>query len=99
MPGVWISMDQRPVCACVCDRLREQLSLGVQYWGMQTGFHPPYQLGWNNLGQLNGSQVSRVCSGPQRGGHMGWNTGAGAMVIRSEERRVGKECRSRWSPH
>ena len=24
---------------------------------------------------------------------------AGAMVARSEERRVGKECRSRWSPY
>ena len=26
-------------------------------------------------------------------------TGAGAALIRSEERRVGKECRSRWSPY
>ena len=25
--------------------------------------------------------------------------GAGEMPIRSEERRVGKECRSRWSPY
>ena len=25
--------------------------------------------------------------------------GAGAIVVRSEERRVGKECRSRWSPY
>ena len=24
---------------------------------------------------------------------------AGIMTIRSEERRVGKECRSRWSPY
>src|SRR2546422_9126858 len=24
---------------------------------------------------------------------------AGAIVVRSEERRVGKECRSRWSPY
>ena len=23
----------------------------------------------------------------------------GALIIRSEERRVGKECRSRWSPY
>ena len=27
------------------------------------------------------------------------NTEAGADVLRSEERRVGKECRSRWSPY
>ena len=25
--------------------------------------------------------------------------GAGKSTIRSEERRVGKECRSRWSPY
>ena len=25
--------------------------------------------------------------------------GASARVVRSEERRVGKECRSRWSPY
>ena len=25
--------------------------------------------------------------------------GVEALVIRSEERRVGKECRSRWSPY
>ena len=23
----------------------------------------------------------------------------GALLVRSEERRVGKECRSRWSPY
>ena len=27
------------------------------------------------------------------------NTKTGAVVLRSEERRVGKECRSRWSPY
>ena len=26
-------------------------------------------------------------------------THPGAIVLRSEERRVGKECRSRWSPY
>ena len=26
-------------------------------------------------------------------------TGMGAVTPRSEERRVGKECRSRWSPY
>ena len=25
--------------------------------------------------------------------------GASALTVRSEERRVGKECRSRWSPY
>jgi len=38
--------------------------------------------------------------GPEPGGtyrgHYGVNV---AKVLRSEERRVGKECRSRWSPY
>ena len=29
----------------------------------------------------------------------GFTGSAGTAVIRSEERRVGKECRSRWSPY
>src|SRR5690348_18319900 len=36
-------------------------------------------------------------------GHDGWITNFGDLVpltiLRSEERRVGKECRSRWSPY
>src|SRR5690554_674483 len=32
-------------------------------------------------------------------GELGLLFTPGAMVIRSEERRVGKECRSRWSPY
>src|SRR2546430_14324443 len=28
-----------------------------------------------------------------------WEVGAGLVPGRSEERRVGKECRSRWSPY
>ena len=28
-----------------------------------------------------------------------WDTETGKVLIRSEERRVGKECRSRWSPY
>ena len=29
----------------------------------------------------------------------GIDRASGLVVIRSEERRVGKECRSRWSPY
>src|SRR5256885_17235339 len=35
--------------------------------------------------------------GEQRGG--GRERGLGPAALRSEERRVGKECRSRWSPY
>jgi len=38
-------------------------------------------------GWLNGLRLPAVVPGPSDG------------VIRSEERRVGKECRSRWSPY
>src|SRR5689334_24305090 len=38
--------------------------------------------------------------GPGRGGARGAGPAAGGPVpARSEERRVGKECRSRWSPY
>ena len=29
----------------------------------------------------------------------GWGTSGKGSLVRSEERRVGKECRSRWSPY
>src|SRR2546430_3006321 len=32
-------------------------------------------------------------------GWMHWVAGPGPFMPRSEERRVGKECRSRWSPY
>ena len=34
-----------------------------------------------------------------KAGHLGRKTGKGIYDYRSEERRVGKECRSRWSPY
>src|SRR5574341_2404722 len=44
------------------------------------------------VSQLSSDQVVRV-------GTMGEGRRADESVIRSEERRVGKECRSRWSPY
>src|SRR3712207_2015812 len=32
-------------------------------------------------------------------GNWTWAPGLGLVLVRSEERRVGKECRSRWSPY
>ena len=41
-----------------------------------------------------------VLAGPQSGGLLFVDhDGLGASEVRSEERRVGKECRSRWSPY
>src|SRR3989449_7938066 len=36
---------------------------------------------------------------PTRGPQVVQGPGENAGVVRSEERRVGKECRSRWSPY
>jgi len=36
---------------------------------------------------------------PEQKGYRGYKYSTCASVNRSEERRVGKECRSRWSPY
>ena len=41
-------------------------------------------------------EVGEVFEGSNRRGPATWVT---ECVVRSEERRVGKECRSRWSPY
>src|SRR2546426_346022 len=43
-------------------------------------------------GGLDGVQYEEVT-------YEGYGPGGAAILIRSEERRVGKECRSRWSPY
>src|ERR1043165_9172221 len=56
-------------------------------------FHPaPGSLGAS-------SYPSRVFKGMRMGGHMGAAGVTTRNLKRSEERRVGKECRSRWSPY
>ena len=47
-------------------------------------------------------EVTKGSSAATLGENFGMNaklTGAKADLTRSEERRVGKECRSRWSPY
>src|SRR3712207_9321837 len=56
------------------------------------------------LGALNRAGLVRSMRGPLGGHELAreptditlWDV---LMVLRSEERRVGKECRSRWSPY
>ena len=47
------------------------------------------------------SEVASVCAGTRPNtAEAGWGVDcAGSIAARSEERRVGKECRSRWSPY
>ena len=57
------------------------------------------------LGLLELKLLSMVAGGEERNREEGeeWIAGMDrdvlGVVIRSEERRVGKECRSRWSPY
>ena len=54
------------------------------------GFHPRYEA--TSVAATRGL----IAGGPERrSDHMS----IGANEVRSEERRVGKECRSRWSPY
>src|SRR5574341_2538920 len=67
-----------------------QLIIGVAYW-MFPKFSTEQprgseRLGWAIYALLNAGLILRVVSEP-------------LLVVRSEERRVGKECRSRWSPY
>src|SRR5947208_8572184 len=69
--------------------------------------HPFFALAWRmGLGQPLGVE-ERSASGPRTGARRGvvlaeemsyWDRGMSVAMPRSEERRVGKECRSRWSP-
>src|SRR3989441_12558066 len=64
-------------------------NLGVTGLGSSTNFLTRY------LALLHGVKPSEVSIVPVGAG----NTFIAAMQQRSEERRVGKECRSRWSPY
>ena len=53
-----------------------------------------FRPGWKGMGDPGVEEVeTRIYVKPERG------CGAVYLPCRSEERRVGKECRSRWSPY
>src|SRR2546421_9403857 len=57
--------------------------------GSNDGIRPPYGVPVGNLRDTaSGENVSLEQASPRK-----------APTVRSEERRVGKECRSRWSPY
>src|SRR5260221_14502140 len=51
-------------------------------------------ISWDPVGQGERSQFWDAAAGKSR-----YNLICGEHAVRSEERRVGKECRSRWSPY
>src|SRR5260221_6819998 len=59
------------------------------------------EIGWRHLCELSSAAFLEVEAGEAPG--VPWARVAdhaeGLILLRSEERRVGKECRSRWSPY
>ena len=51
------------------------------------------------IGKIGGSAMEAIARQPEASGDIRMNMIIAAALIRSEERRVGKECRSRWSPY
>src|SRR5260370_423546 len=49
------------------------------------------------LARIPGRKLQEIIS--EAGSSGFWSPDARSMYVRSEERRVGKECRSRWSPY
>ena len=45
------------------------------------------------------TEPSVILNSQINSGDTAWMLASMALVLRSEERRVGKECRSRWSPY
>src|SRR5574337_2174613 len=70
---------------------------GLHDWcpGKQTGGNPCPPLSFPGANSL---RITIVCDGNQ-GHHVRGRHRSPSSVVRSEERRVGKECRSRWSPY
>src|SRR2546430_3187270 len=64
------------------------LSFGIAFCGWVSGCHTPAE---NVAYQVSGT--ARV------GAEAAMRSWGNFVALRSEERRVGKECRSRWSPY
>src|SRR5258708_16961909 len=88
------------------DGIRDDLVTGVQTCALPISAVPAFPPNWPRLFRHPcalprcGSERSR-CGVPRRREEWGSSAdrGAEATKSRSEERRVGKECRSRWSPY
>src|ERR1035441_4159207 len=68
-----------------------RLSVGARYLWPKAGSAPASSTSSPKGGKKGGSGAVPVVAAKARKGNVG--------IYRSEERRVGKECRSRWSPY
>src|SRR5256886_5113918 len=58
--------------------------------GLNPASWPTHLMSWNSTSQVSGLELTFLT---------GRLPGEPSGMCRSEERRVGKECRSRWSPY
>src|SRR5260370_14874669 len=65
--------------------------------GVQTCALPIYQGG--DRGRERDPEQGQEPAGEEQEAEDGPGQGPRRLLVRSEERRVGKECRSRWSPY
>src|SRR2546422_4131685 len=73
----------------------------VAVTGVQTCALPISNMQLRTSRSLISRSVRQPAENPQVGRSLnkGWPNSTGLALSRSEERRVGKECRSRWSPY
>src|SRR2546425_6555189 len=85
------------------DGIRDKLVTGVQTCALPISWRPDcwhrscHALSWSATPPQLGICVAQ--SGCATPGNPGSDVAAADARARSEERRVGKECRSRWSPY
>ena len=104
-PNAWLRIGTDGIVTLTIDR--SELGQGSQTglalilaeeleadWStIRLGPMPENPAGWPRTMRTGGSNAIRSSWEPLR------KAGATAREMRSEERRVGKECRSRWSPY
>src|SRR6266498_3336735 len=97
--GVIHSVPDEPLSE---DDLFDYLRQVVFDWSMYPG-HPRFMAYISGAGTVPGAPADLLAAGLNMNAG-GWRLAPSATeielaLVRSEERRVGKECRSRWSPY
>ena len=78
----------------------EQHIANLRSFGFFVGRPWPLEVAlWDIIGKASGQPVYKLLGGGQQRLKAYASTGELRSPERSEERRVGKECRSRWSPY
>ena len=81
------------------DGIRDYKVTGVQTCALPIWALPQQEMGSIKSGALPQREIGSIKSRGAAATRNGQYKKRGAAATRSEERRVGKECRSRWSPY